>query len=112
MSSTIPAVGASGGIAAVMGAYLVMFPKSKIKMIVLAFFRSFHIPALVFLGFWIVQQLVSGFMNLGQAGQAGVAWWAHIGGFAFGAAVGYCLKRFHPYTYNAKGYSAPEPEIV
>lgn len=110
MSSMIPAVGASGAIAAVMGAYLVMFPKSQIKMIFLVMFRSFKIPALLFLGFWIVQQLISGFTSLSALGeQAGVAWWAHIGGFVFGAVVGYCLKKFHPYRHTTQGYTVGAP---
>jgi len=83
-----PSVGASGAISAVMGAYLVMFPSSRIKMLVVYFFKSFHIPALLFLGFWIAQQIFSGFMGLGGTG-GGVAWWAHIGGFVFGAIAGY-----------------------
>jgi membrane associated rhomboid family serine protease len=111
-TSNIPAVGASGAISAVMGAYLVMFPKSRIKMIFIAFFRTFYISALYFLGFWIVQQLISGMSAFGQPeGQTGVAWWAHIGGFAFGVVVGYFLKRFHPYEYGQSGYSAPDPVI-
>ena len=85
---SIPTVGASGAISAVMGAYLVMFPSSRIKMLVIYFFKSFHIPALLFLGFWIAQQVFSGFMGLGGTG-GGVAWWAHIGGFVFGVIAGY-----------------------
>ena len=92
--SSIPTVGASGAISAVLGAYLVMFPASKIKILVLIFFRSFRIPALLFLGFWIAQQLFSGFASLGPATAetAGVAWWAHIGGFAFGVLAGFIYK--------------------
>ena len=58
------------------------------------FFRSFRISALLFLGFWIVQQLISGFASLGPATAetAGVAWWAHIGGFAFGVLAGFFFK--------------------
>ncbi len=94
MESSIPTVGASGAISAVLGAYLVMFPSSKIKILVLMFFRSFRISALLFLGFWIVQQLISGFASLGPATAetAGVAWWAHIGGFAFGVLAGFFYK--------------------
>lgn len=89
IDSTIPTVGASGAISAVMGAYLVMFPTSKIKILVVFLFRSFHIPALLFLGFWIVQQLVSGVGAISQtADSSGVAWWAHIGGFIFGILAG------------------------
>ena len=87
----IPSVGASGAIAAVMGAYLVMFPHSKIKMFVVYFFSSFKVPAILFLLFWIGQQLLSGFAALGPqtAETSGVAWWAHIGGFVFGVIAGF-----------------------
>ncbi|MBP6794777.1 MAG: rhomboid family intramembrane serine protease [Saprospiraceae bacterium] len=95
--SQVPAVGASGAISAVLGAYLVMFPASKIKVLVLYFFRSFYMPAVLFLGIWIVQQLISGFFSLGsaasQAQQSGVAWWAHIGGFAFGVVAGMVARK-------------------
>ena len=89
-----PSVGASGSISAVLGAYLVMFPKSKIKIFVVYIFRNFHVPAFIFLGLWIGQQLLSGFMSLGQAAQSsGVAWWAHIGGFAFGVLAGLFINK-------------------
>lgn len=91
---SIPSVGASGAISAVLGAYLVLFPKSKVKVLVIYFFSSFRVPALYFLGFWIVQQLFSGFAALGPetAATSGVAWWAHIGGFAFGVIAGFVVK--------------------
>ncbi len=87
--STIPAVGASGAIAAVMGAYIVLFPQSRIKMLFLIF--PFTVSAFVFLGFWIFSQVSSGIADLGvtTADTAGVAWWAHIGGFVFGVGVGF-----------------------
>ena len=85
--SMIPTVGASGAIAAVLGAYLVMFPKSQIKMLFLLGMRTFKIPAMLFLGFWIAQQLWSGFTTSTEGG--GTAWWAHIGGFIFGVIAGY-----------------------
>lgn len=94
IDSVIPTVGASGAISAVLGAYLIMFPTSKIKILVVFLFRSFHIPALLFLGFWIVQQLMSGFASIGPetADSGGVAWWAHIGGFAFGVIAGFYYR--------------------
>ncbi len=95
LDSTIPAVGASGAISAVLGAYIVMFPKSKIKILVIYFFQSFKVAAIWFLGFWIAQQLFSGFASLGPetAGSGGgVAWWAHIGGFVFGVLAGFLFK--------------------
>jgi membrane associated rhomboid family serine protease len=88
--SVIPCIGASGAIAAVMGAYTVMFPQSRVKMILLVFFAIFYIPAWVFLGFWFAQQAMSGVesLNIGGETTGGVAWWAHIGGFVYGALVG------------------------
>ncbi len=93
--SGIPCVGASGAIAAVMGAYIVMFPKSRIRMFFLLFFTVFYIPAWIFLGIWFVQQLSSGLGVLGMSAQdsGGIAWWAHIGGFAFGLLSGYYYRQ-------------------
>ncbi|MEY4903849.1 MAG: hypothetical protein RLZZ292_1664 [Bacteroidota bacterium] len=93
-TSDIPCVGASGAIAAVLGAYIVLFPKSQIKILFIYFLYSFRLSALVFLGLWIVQQFISGFASLGPltADTAGVAWWAHIGGFGFGVLAGFYFK--------------------
>ena len=95
--SVVPAIGASGAIASVLGAYIVMFPASKIKILVIYFFRSFYMPAIFFLGIWIIQQLFNGFFSLGasatQEQTSGVAWWAHIGGFAFGIVAGFVARR-------------------
>jgi membrane associated rhomboid family serine protease len=94
-NSGIPTVGASGAISAVMGAYLVMFPASRIKM--LFFLFTFRVPAFLFLGFWIWQQWASGTASLSvpTAETETVAWWAHIGGFVFGVIAGlYYRTRF------------------
>ncbi len=91
----IPMVGASGAIAAIMGAYIIMFPKSRIKMFF--FFTILFFPAYLFLGFWIAQQLLSGFANISIAGEGGgVAFWAHIGGFFFGVLSGYYFRNNYP----------------
>ncbi|MEK7474109.1 MAG: rhomboid family intramembrane serine protease [Candidatus Coatesbacteria bacterium] len=88
LHSTIPTIGASGAIAGVMGAYMVLFPKARIlTFVTLGFFwRLMEIPAWIFIGFWIVFQLFAGGLALaatsGEAG--GIAFWAHIGGFAGG----------------------------
>ena len=96
--SMIPTVGASGAIAAVLGAYAIMFPRSRIKTFFLFFF--INIPAAVYLGFWIFQQLMNGLTSLGLEGVGGgVAWWAHIGGFVFGFLVGFYLKSYSPRNY-------------
>ena len=76
--STVPLVGASGAIAGVMGAYLVLFPRHQVMTLV--FFRVVAIPAVVFLGIWFVSQ----FLLAGDA--SGIAWEAHVAGFVFGAA--------------------------
>ena len=87
MESTVPMIGASGAISAVMGSYLVMFPHSKVKLLFLIF--PFRVSAWIFLGLWIWQQWMAGTSSLADGGASGgVAWWAHIAGFAFGLAAG------------------------
>jgi membrane associated rhomboid family serine protease len=96
MSATVPAVGASGAIAGVMGAYLIMFPHSRIITMVPFFFIPFffEIPAVIFLGFWFFSQLVSGtFTMFAGENATGVAWWAHIGGFVFGMIIHKIFKK-------------------
>jgi membrane associated rhomboid family serine protease len=85
--SPIPMVGASGAVAGVLGAYLLLFPRARVLVLfpIWIFIRLFYVPAVVVLGFWFVLQLFSGWLsaNASQAG-GGVAWWAHIGGFVVG----------------------------
>jgi membrane associated rhomboid family serine protease len=88
-SSTTPIIGASGAIAAVMGAYFLYFPTARILTLVLIVFVPWitKMPAMIFLGFWFVSQIYSGYFSLNLpagSGVPGVAWWAHIGGFLFG----------------------------
>jgi membrane associated rhomboid family serine protease len=85
-NSSSPMVGASGAIAGVLGAYMLLFPRARILSLVPIFFifTLIEIPAVVFLLFWFASQLFSGFLSLGGASGSGVAWWAHIGGFVFG----------------------------
>jgi rhomboid family protein len=86
-ASRIPAVGASGAIAGVLGAYLVFFPQAKIDT--LMYRRVVPLPALYVLGLWIVLQFVQGIAALSPeaAAAGGVAWWAHIGGFLAGVVI-------------------------
>ena len=94
-TSTNPLVGASGAIAAALGAYLVLFPRARILSLVFLgfFYQLLEVPALVILGFWFVLQLISGFASLGaQTAEGGVAFFAHIGGFALGLVVGVLLR--------------------
>jgi membrane associated rhomboid family serine protease len=88
-SSERPMIGASGAIAGVLGAYLVLFPRSRIASLVPLFFifTIVEIPAFVFLLFWIGLQLYSGWFSIQGGAGSGIAWWAHIGGFVFGVIM-------------------------
>ena len=85
-NSRIPTVGASGAIAGVLGAYIVLFPTARVQtLLFLGYFaRAAQLPALVVLGFWFVLQLFNGLLAFGVAQMGGVAWFAHIGGFVSG----------------------------
>ncbi len=89
--SRVPTVGASGAIAGVMGAYLVKFPKAKILTLVpiFIFFTTLEIPAVFILGYWFLLQFFNGWGSVGHShlSEGGVAWFAHIGGFAAGALL-------------------------
>ena len=85
--SSLPMVGASGAIAGVLGAYLLMFPSARIVTLIplWVFWREVELPAFLFLGFWFLLQWVEGLRTIGQmADVGGVAFWAHIGGFVSG----------------------------
>jgi membrane associated rhomboid family serine protease len=88
-NSAVPMVGASGAIAGVLGAYMLLFPQARVVSLVPIFFifTTVELPAVIFLLFWFVIQLFSGVMALGGAAGSGIAWWAHIGGFLFGLAA-------------------------
>ena len=90
MQSGVPTVGASGAIAGVMGAYIIKYPKAKIVTLLPLFiiWTTIRIPAVYFLGFWFVQQAISSVASLGMPEGGGVAYWAHAGGFIFGAVLG------------------------
>ena len=85
--SRVPSIGASGAISGVMGAYIILFPRSRILTLVplLFFFFTVRLPAVLMLGYWFLIQFLSGITTLGEVSQGGVAWWAHIGGFLLGA---------------------------
>jgi rhomboid family protein len=84
-ASAVPTIGASGAIAGVMGAYLILFPKARIITLIPIFFIPYfiEIPAVVFLGIWFLFQFFYASLT-GPEGGGGIAWWAHIGGFVFG----------------------------
>lgn len=87
-SSVLPMVGASGAISAIMGAYLVLYPRTRVYtlFIIIIIIRVFPIPAWFFLGYWFFLQVASSSIQVG-AGGGGVAFWAHIGGFVAGLAL-------------------------
>src|SRR5580698_2221550 len=95
--SKIPAIGASGAIAGVLGAYIVFFPSSRILTLVPLFIIWFtwQIPAMVFIGLWFLVQFISGIGSLNDpraAALGGVAWWAHVGGFLTGMLLARIIR--------------------
>lgn len=92
-TSTVPSVGASGAIAAVMGAYIIMFPRAQVRLLI-GYGYITRVSAILFLGIWFIIQLFNGIASLGvpTAQTSGVAFWAHVGGFLFGAPVGLLFK--------------------
>ncbi|HMH78278.1 MAG TPA: rhomboid family intramembrane serine protease [Candidatus Udaeobacter sp.] len=108
--STVPTVGASGAISGVLGAFLVMFPHARVMTVVplLIFFPLIEIPAVVYLGFWFLMQVLNGTMALAVMGDSGgVAWWAHVGGFAAGMALAPLLRRRQSYPRAWRDQYAP-----
>ena len=95
--STVPMIGASGAVAAVMGAYFVLYPRSRVltAVFVVFFLDLVEIPAIFFLGIWFLMQLFSGVGSIGaEAADGAVAFFAHVGGFAAGLLTGaYCRIR-------------------
>ncbi len=95
VDSTVPTLGASGAISAVLGAYLVMFPHSRIKVLVFLIFilRQITVPALLFLGIWIVIQIGSAYQSTYEDLEGGgTAWFAHLGGLVFGVVMGFVFR--------------------
>jgi membrane associated rhomboid family serine protease len=108
-NSEVPSIGASGAIAGVMGAYLVLFPQARIiTLIPILFFPLLvQIPAVFFLGFWFLTQLFSGLASAGDTAASGIAWWAHVGGFTAGILLHFLFvqprqeqRPFYPDEYQ------------
>ncbi|MBM3604073.1 MAG: rhomboid family intramembrane serine protease [Alphaproteobacteria bacterium] len=112
--SPIPMVGASGAIAGVMGGYLLLFPRARVDVlaIFIIFFKVFTLPAWVMLGIWFALQLFGGFSMV--AGEGGVAYWAHAGGFVAGLvlALPVFLRRGGPAFWSRTHGQPPHPEAV
>ena len=92
--SLVPMVGASGAIGGVMGAYIWLYPHVRVHLAIILGFFIFRqtVPAWVMLGIWLLIQLVGGYMSYTSSSQGGVAFWAHIGGFAAGF---FLIQLFH-----------------
>ena len=108
--SPIPMVGASGAISGVLGAYLLLYPRSSILVLVpiWVFIKVVRVPAALVLGFWFLIQILSGSASL-SGGSGGVAWFAHIGGFIAGMVLIGFFKRprirfFNPPRRHSRGY--------
>jgi membrane associated rhomboid family serine protease len=96
-TAKIPMVGASGAVAGVLGAYLILFPHSRVLALIpiLFFFQVVELPAVLFLIFWFGMQFLNGAVSITGASHTaeGVAWWAHIGGFVSGMALGFLIPK-------------------
>lgn len=106
VNSGIPSLGASGAIAGILGAYIIRFPDTRVLSLIFLgfFFTTIRIPAVVVIGLFFVQNVISGLANLQAAANmsvetGGVAYWAHIGGFVFGIILGPLLGLFRRDDY-------------
>ncbi len=110
-ASDAPMIGASGAISAVLGGYVVLFPRARIQSLVFLvfFYELIAVPSVVVLGFWFVLQLIDGFASLGLTAEAsgGVAFWAHVGGFIAGVAMALLLRLRRPHPLVADATAAP-----
>jgi membrane associated rhomboid family serine protease len=103
--SSVPVIGASGAIAGVLGAYFILYPRGRILTIlpIFIFIQFIEIPAVLYLLFWFAIQLYAGLEEGGRAAaMGGVAWWAHVGGFMFGVALGPMLAKDRPRQRRAR----------
>jgi membrane associated rhomboid family serine protease len=105
-NAVVPTIGASGAIAAVLGGYILLYPRARVITVIFIvfFFTIIELPALVVLGLWFLQQVAFGYFDINQpagGSSGGVAYFAHIGGFVFGLAA---IKLFASRT---KDYSPP-----
>ena len=99
MTSAVPALGASGAISGVMGAYGILYPRARILTLVFIFLVP--IPAVIILGYWFILQFLSGVSSLGAAASGGVAWWAHVGGFLLGMLITLMVRGRQPTRWQA-----------
>ena len=105
--SNVPMIGASGAVSGMLGAYILLFPYAKVSTLVfLGFYVTvIKIPALIVIGFWAIIQVVSGLISQGTANQGGVAFFAHVGGFAAGL---FTIKLWLPKGGSTSGSNMSE----
>jgi membrane associated rhomboid family serine protease len=110
-TSSIPAIGASGAIAGVLGAYLLLFPRARVRTLIplIFIYTTVHLPAVIVLGGWFLVQFLNGLASINVNVQTGgVAWWAHIGGFVVGMILMPLFRQKQPpspfYEYDGKRY--------
>ena len=105
--STVPTIGASGAIACIMGAYFRFYPHARVETIIPPFFFGpiFVLPAVLFLGWWFFLQFFNGAMSLAARGEgfSGIAWWAHVGGFAFGFFISLFARKIPVRQFDLEG---------
>jgi len=95
-NSNVPMVGASGAVSGILGAYVIRFPQARVLTLIWFFYfiKIVRLPALYLLGFWFLLQIINGSKAISISSSGGVAWFAHIGGFAFGAVIFFLLGKF------------------
>jgi membrane associated rhomboid family serine protease len=103
--STIPCLGASGAIAAVMGAFIVTFPRDRIRTLIffVIFIRVTYIPAVFLIGFWVLMQILN-FGTVAEVRTGGVAYLAHIAGFLFGMATARVFEDPHRIGFRRSSF--------
>ena len=104
LESMVPAMGASGAVAGVLGAYTVAFPRAKVTVVqpILFFPLVFRLPAAIYTALWLGIQVLQGLAEWGGGAAGGIAWWAHIGGFAAGLGLGAVLGARRPSLWGSR----------
>ena len=96
-NAVVPTIGASGAVAAVLGGYILLYPKARVVTLIFIvfFFTILELPAMLILGFWFLQQVAFGYFDLANpaGGGGGVAYFAHIGGFVFGLLLDQAVRQ-------------------
>ena len=102
INSTVPVIGASGAISGILGAYLILYPKAKVKLLIwFGIVTIIRVKASIVLIFWFIYQFLNVFVSTGEGG--GVAWWAHIGGFIAGMLIIFLLRNKEKTQIKEKG---------